>query len=152
MIFPWSFWISKIATHSKIDAREITKKFLRSAFENFPEPSAIFSGTLNEALPNWSITYRSMFFPRINDLHSWWNTFAFEYTVNFLNSNMNVDLIENKPYNASLSILFFILLKITSLSARSPFSFSLSVLFLALFLLLALFLSWLLLKISLPLI
>jgi hypothetical protein len=27
---------------------------------------------------------------------------------------MNVDLIENKPYNASLSILFFVLLKITS--------------------------------------
>ena len=30
---------------------------------------------------------------------------------------MNVDLIENKPYNASLSILFFVLLKITSPSA-----------------------------------
>ena len=62
---------------------------------------------------------------------------------------MNVDLIENKPYNASLSILFFVLLKITSPPAlfltlrslsrsRSPLSFSLSVLFLALALFLAL--------------
>ena len=31
-------------------------QFLLSGFENFPEPSAILSTTLNEALPNWSFT------------------------------------------------------------------------------------------------
>lgn len=44
--------MSRIATHSKTDPLDMMKKFLRSGFENLPEPSAIFKGILNEALDN----------------------------------------------------------------------------------------------------
>ena len=46
--------ISKIATHSKTDPREIIKKFRLSGFENRPEPSAILRAILKDALDNWS--------------------------------------------------------------------------------------------------
>lgn len=43
-----------IALHSRADDRAISKNLLRSAGEDFPEPSAILSGTESDARLSWS--------------------------------------------------------------------------------------------------
>ena len=69
-IFPSSFSMSKTAQHSKTEALAMVKKFLLSLGENLPLPSAMLSGTLNDALPSWSMTYFSSLPSRITFLQA----------------------------------------------------------------------------------
>ena len=56
----------------------MTKKFLLSAFENRPDPSAILSTILKDALLSWSIVVRSRVDELMKALTSLLNDFAFE--------------------------------------------------------------------------
>jgi len=51
-MFPLSWSISRIATHSKTEPLDTMKKLRLSGFENLPEPSAILRAMLNEARDN----------------------------------------------------------------------------------------------------
>lgn len=118
-IEPASCMISRIATHSKTDPREIIKKLRLSGFENLPEPSAMFKGILNEALDNWSFVVLSNWIDLISCFDSKWKVFAFLYTSRFWNSNIVVKcscylniriLFQN--YNSILILILFLVLKI----------------------------------------
>ena len=54
-----NFIVSSAVTTSKVEPREITKKFFRSALLNLLQPSAIFNTMLNDALRSWSFNIRS---------------------------------------------------------------------------------------------
>lgn len=62
--------IFNVATHSNTELRAITKKFLLSGLENLPEPSAMLSGILKEALVNWSFAVLSNLLLLINFFES----------------------------------------------------------------------------------